>query len=107
MRIKQTKSIHLKFERVLFWVLWVLLVSALFVYIYFIAMTVVQIVLRKELSVSMQEEESRISKLEAEYFQASSKLSRDIAPEYGLVDVAPSAYVAVSSHRDRITRNDI
>jgi hypothetical protein len=84
-------------DHVLTWVLMTTLVVALFAYVYFIAWSVVHVVLRQEYLVDIQEAETIVSNLEAEYLERSAKISRDLADEYGLVAVAPSAYVEVDN----------
>jgi hypothetical protein len=85
---------------------WSLLLVALIAYAYFIMISVVQIVLRQELHVSIQEAETRISELESTYFERANTLSREKAGEFGLVAVTPTAYVNVASEGDRLTRRD-
>ncbi len=68
--------------------------------------SVVQVVLRQEMQVSLGEVETRISSLEAEYFARSSDISEETAEEFGLVAVSPTAYVEVAPLGDRLTRKD-
>lgn len=100
------KSFHIHIDRVLLTVQVVLFLVALVSYGYFISASVVQIVLRQELMVSIQEAETNVSKLEATYFENVNKLSRDTAEQYGLVAIEPTAYVHVAPSGDRLTRND-
>lgn len=106
MSITNTKNIHIRYELLISWFEWFLFVLAIVVYIYFIAMSVVQVVLRQELLVSIQEAETRVSELEASYFERSNKISRDMATEYGLVAVSAPQYVTVVTEGDKLTRND-
>lgn len=106
MSLISTNSIHIRYELLISWFEWVLFVLAIVLYIYFIAMSVVQVVLRQELLVSIQEAETRVSELEADYFERSNKISRDMADEYGLVAVAAPVYITVVPEGDRLTRNE-
>lgn len=105
MRPLAIKNLNLRIESCISWLQWSLLVLALLLYIYFIAMSVIQVVLRQELLVSIQEAETRVSKLEALYIEGSSVLSQDTAVELGLVDIPAVSYVTVASSNNRLTRN--
>lgn len=106
MQLVNIKSLHLRIEPIISWLEWSLLVIALTCYIYFIAMSVIQVVLRQELLVSLQEAETRVSNLEASYIVVSSKLSPQTADEYGLVALDKPTYVNVSPENDHLTRNN-
>jgi hypothetical protein len=106
MSITSTNTIHIRYELLISWFEWALFVLAIVLYIYCIAMTVVQVVLRQELVVSIQEAETRVSELEADYFERSNKISREMADEYGLVAVSAPVYITVVPEGDRLTRNE-
>ena len=95
-----------RLERALFSGLCFLLLGAIFVYMYFISMTVLQVALRQELIVAIQEKELKVSQLEAVYFEKINTLSRDSATEIGLVVIEPLAYVSVSPRGGYLTRGD-
>ncbi len=97
-------TVRIRFERVLLWLEVAVFFVALFFYVYFILVTIVQIVLRQELLVSIQEAETHVSKLEATYFAQASTISPHMAQEYGLVAIEPSAYVTLVPSGERITR---
>ncbi|HCC05457.1 TPA: hypothetical protein DEP58_04100 [Patescibacteria group bacterium] len=100
------KNIHVRIESCISWLEWSLLALALLLYIYFIAMTVIQVVLRQELLVAVQEAETRVSNLEASYIEGSSVLSQDTATSLGLVEVPTASYVTVAHEgHDLLTRN--
>jgi len=103
---KKAKKNTLQVENVLFYGLWSVFLTALAGYLYFTMTSVVQTVLREELQISIQETETRISELDAVYFEKTKKISRENAEEYGLVAISPSAYIEVGSQGGRITRND-
>lgn len=100
------KNFHVRIELLVSWFEWSLLVLALALYIYFIAASVIQVVLRQELLVSIQEAETRVSTLEATYIVGSSRLSRATAEEYGLVTLETASYVTVTQEHDRLTRSE-
>ena len=106
MSITSIKKIHIQVEYIISWLEWFLFVVAIVVYIYFIAMSVVQVVLRQELLVSIQEAETKVSELEATYFEQSNKISKDMATERGLVALTSPQYITVLTEGDRLTRND-
>ncbi len=103
---KYTKRIHVHAESVVLWVELVLLFVAFVAYGYFIVSSVAHVVIKREMLISKQETESKISKLEAEYFEKTKNISEDIASDYGLVAVAPSAYITISDGNEKLSRND-
>jgi hypothetical protein len=107
LQTKNTKqSIRVRPEVLVSLAQWSLLFLALAVYIYFIALSVFQVVLRQELMVSIQEAETRVSQLESTYFESANKISQEMATEYGLVAVASPVYLTVSSNVGLLTRSD-
>jgi len=102
------KHIKIQYEALILWSEWFLLALAFSIYMYFIATSVIQVVLRQELMVSIQEEKTRVSELEAEYFERSSKITDDMISEYGLVALSDPQYLSVSSFEsdNKLTRND-
>lgn len=104
MHIATTKFLHIRFGRAIFWLQWILLSALLALYAYFIVMSVVQVVLRQELLVAIQEAETQVSQLEAEYFEHSNDLSQETALALGFVELSPVAYVHVAPEGDRISR---
>jgi len=94
---------HLQAARLLLWMECALLAIACAAYMYFIATSVVQVVLRQELLVEIQEAETRVSGYEATYFARLDALRPETAEKYGLVAISPSAYVTVDSG-ERLTR---
>lgn len=97
-------TVRIRFERLFLWLEVVLFLVALFFYVYFILITIVQIVLRQELLVSIQEAETHVSQLEATYFAQANTISPHMAQEYGLVAIEPSLYVHLIPSGERITR---
>lgn len=100
-----TKKIRIKPENVVLWLEMTIFMVGLVAYIYFILLSTMQVVLRQELVVSIQETETKVSELEATYFAQVNTLTPETASEYGLVAVKPVAYVTVASG-DRLTRKD-
>lgn len=103
---KKAKIARVRYEVLVSWTQWFLLFLALAFYIYFIATSVFQVVLRQELMVSIQEAETRVSQLEATYFEKTNAISMDTAAEYGLVAISAPTYVTVNAKGDKLTRND-
>lgn len=91
-------------ERVVFWFECVLLCAGVVAYGYFIVMSVVHVVLRQELMVSIQDTKTEVSDLEAQYLAKSSTLTLDQANKLGLVELKPVAYVTVPSEGGHLTR---
>jgi len=94
---------RLNLNRLVLWCECTLLAVVAALYMYFIVMSVVQVVLRQELVVAIKEQETVISELEARYFAQLNDLSPETAVEYDLVAVAPYAYVEVEPASDRLT----
>jgi hypothetical protein len=95
---------HIPFDRIVFWCEWVLLGAALAAYTYFIVFSVVHVVLRQELTVSIQTEQTHVSDLEGQYLAQQTAISRATADQMGLVALKPSAYVSVGADSSRLTR---
>lgn len=103
MHIVLAKLHHLHFERTLFWFELVLMCAFVTAYGYCIVRSVINVTLRQELTVSIQETEARIGALENTYLERSAALSEAHALAYGLVELAPKAYVRVNAG-ERLTR---
>ena len=97
---------HIRYDRFSVWLLCGLLGALFSVYMYFVVGSIVDIVLHKELLVSIQETESRIGELETSYFTHLNSLTPDLLPEYGLVVATPRAYVSVAEAADKLTKRD-
>jgi hypothetical protein len=106
MNTPATKNLRINPARVVVWLQMTLFTIGLVAYLYFILLSVIQIVLRQELMVSIQEAETTISELESTYFAYADMLTPQTAEQYGLVAVEPSAYVTVTPTGNRLTRND-
>jgi hypothetical protein len=96
----------MRYDRLIVWFECFVLVTLFFTYMYFLVGSVVEIVLHKEVLVSIQETESRVGELEAAYFTHLDTLTPAMLPEYGLVAAAPHAYVTVYPATDRLTKRD-
>jgi Ca2+/Na+ antiporter len=103
---KYTNKIRIHFESVVLWTECILLVVAFAVYVYFIASSVVHVVIKKEIAHSIHDTETKISKLESDYFKKTKEISSDIAEDYNLVAVAPVAYIDISDENGRLSRSD-
>lgn len=95
-----------RFERALLSILFFFLFGAVAVYMYFISMTVIQVALRQELIVAIQEKQLQVSQLEVVYFEKINTLSRDSATNLGLVAIEPTAYVSVTPKGGYLTRSE-
>lgn len=103
MHIVLAKLNHLHLERTLFWIELVLVCVLAVAYGYCIVRSVINVTLRQELTVSIQETEARIGTLENTYLERSADLSEGHALAYGLVALTPKAYVRVGTG-ERLTR---
>lgn len=103
MHIVFAKLNHLHLERTLFWIEFVLVCVLMAAYGYCIVRSVINVTLRQELAVSIQEMEARIGTLENTYLERSAALSEGHARTYNLVALTPKAYVHVSTG-ERLTR---
>ncbi|MBP9759922.1 MAG: hypothetical protein KBD24_00975 [Candidatus Pacebacteria bacterium] len=95
---------HIHIERLLGILLWTSLALALAVYIYCIVLSVVNVVLRQELVVSVEHEQAHIGDLETTYLARSAELSSSMAEGMGFVALKPIAYVSVGTEHERLTR---
>ena len=62
-------------------------------YTYFISSSVVSVVLRKELDVSIQETRGRVSTLETRYFARKEEITPALAHSLGFSDVSDRTFV--------------
>jgi hypothetical protein len=96
---------RLPHERIAVWALCTALLAVCGLYMYFVVLSVAQVVLREELALSIRDTRAEVTVLESEYFARLSTLSTAMLPEYDLVAVAPSEYVTVAAS-DRLTRRE-
>jgi hypothetical protein len=75
-------------------------------YGYGIVTSVVNVVLREETLVRVQQTESRVAELESEYLQKVNGLSRSVAAENGLVELARVSYLDLDETGTTLTRRD-
>jgi hypothetical protein len=75
-------------------------------YGYGIVTSVVNVVLREELEVRVQQTESEVAELESKYLARVSGLTRETATELGLVELARVSYVDVNEVGTALTRRD-
>ena len=97
---------HIHVERIVVWFECLMLGILFGAYMYFLVGSIVDVVLHKEVLVSIQETESRIGELETAYYTHLDSLTPDMLTDYGLVATTPSAYVVVTSPADRLTKRD-
>ncbi len=94
---------HTQVSHVVLWCECAVLAVVFTMYMYFIASSVVQVILRQEIIVKINKQETMVNELEAQYFAHLDELRPEIAGEYGLVAIEPSAYVTVEAS-DRLGR---
>jgi uncharacterized small protein (DUF1192 family) len=64
-----------------------------FAYVYFMSATIMHVVVRKEMSTSIAQLNSEISRLEAQYIHAQHAVSADIASLQGFVPVTEKVFI--------------
>ncbi len=106
MVVQKIKAIRLQREQVFSWTLWFSVIFFIGLYFYFTAVSVVQIVLREELIVEIENTESKISELEALYFSRSNELTLESAQAHGLVALSKQTYIHKSGDGTLLTRSD-
>jgi len=102
MRKKPTTTLHTK-ERKWFFIVLSAIVCMFILYAYFLSLSVVHVVMRKEVTQEITEVKSYVSELETEYISAQHAVSRSIASRNGyaeveepiFIDRAPSSLVLV------------
>jgi hypothetical protein len=99
-----SKFAHIRIERALALVLWCTLFGALCLYGYFIVSSIINVMLRQELMVSIQDAEAQVSKLEAQYLARAEELSNANLQDAGLVAVSEVSYVPITGKDERLSR---
>jgi len=96
---------HIRFERLISLIEWVLLCAALVAYVYFLVASIVHVVFREELLVAIDRTEARIAELEEAYFVQVAGVTEEALSDVGLVEVQPTAYVDTTAD-GRLSRAD-
>jgi hypothetical protein len=97
------KFAHIRTERAIALLLWVWLFAALGVYGYSIVNSIVNVMLRQEMMVSIQNAEAKVSALEADYLARTEKISDKNIAAAGLVKISKVSYVTLTDD-DRLSR---
>lgn len=100
------KNIHIPVTKSLVWLELFLIVACCCLYVYSIVSSVVDVVLREELQVSVREADSRVSELQSTYLARVNTLTEERATEMGLVALSDVAYVDVTTTGSGLSRRD-
>lgn len=98
-----SKIAHIRTERAIATALWLALFVALGVYGYFIVLSIVNVMLRQEMVVHIQNAEAKVSVLEADYLARTEQISEKNVAAAGLVKIAKVSYVPLAND-DRLSR---
>lgn len=95
---------HVRIERLLFSIELLLFIAACAFYAYSIVSSVVNVVLRQELTVAVQDAHARVGELESSYLLATGALTERRAIEQGFVVSKPVGFVTVDrqAHLSRL-----
>jgi hypothetical protein len=94
---------HVRAERAIALALIVTLFSALGAYGYFIVSSVINVTLRQELMVSIQDTEAKVSELETEYLARTGALNEGNVEDLGLVKLSSVQYTSVADDATRLS----
>jgi hypothetical protein len=81
-------------ERKVFWILISLALLLIGLYLYFVSVSVVNVLMREEAVLKTASLHSRISVLEAHYLREQDKITENLAEELGFVAVSKKHFVA-------------
>lgn len=93
--VLKIRTSRIPYREGFFAVLVTLSLTAMCLYAYFLARSVVNVVLRQELAQEVREVESRISMLEGDYLAKNQDITEARAEELGFVAVKSVTYVTV------------
>ncbi len=82
-----------------------LLVLGIFIYMYFLSLSVVHVVMRKEAAQSVSQLHSEIAKLEASYIEAKHQISNRIATVDGLSEAENKIFIS-KAEQNLVLRSD-
>lgn len=102
---KNTQCTVYKDESRLFYASLVFLFSVFVAYVYFVSISVADVVMRKEVDSQITELATSIGKLEAEYIEMQHSLSNDIATFRGFVAVDSKVFIDKSGDTLVLNRN--
>lgn len=94
---------HIRTERAIAVALWSTLVLVLCSYVYFIVSAVVHVMLRQELMVRIQNVETHVSALEAEYLARTEDIAATRIADTGLIEIKHISYVPLKQE-GRVSR---
>ena len=88
-----TKVIN-KYDNLITMLCVLLLVASIFIYMYFLSLSVVHVVMRKEAAQSASQLHSQIAQLEASYIEARHQISNRIATVDGLSETQNKIFIS-------------
>ena len=96
MRINTHSTIY-RDESMFFYIAIISLLSVFFAYIYFVSISIADVVIRKEIDSQIATVGTTIGRLEANYIEMQHSVSNDIATHSGYVSVAHKVFIDKSS----------
>lgn len=98
------KFTYIHTPRITAFALWSLLGLSFSAYMYCIVSSVINITLRQELAIEIQDAEAHVSDLESQYLARTNELTQDNVEDAGLVPVEEVHYLSVRDTHERLTR---
>lgn len=86
-------SLFFDLEKKAFWVLVALTVISIGAYVYFIAASITNTVMRKNATIEMTTLGAQVGQLESTYLQKKTALDRGYATQLGYTDITSTAFV--------------
>ena len=93
-------------ERKFFYLAVTFVLSAVFLYVYFICVSVVHVVARTETDRGISQMQARINDLESRYIEAKQAITFDNASERGFVSTKDKVYITRSAGTLVLSNND-
>ena len=90
-------------DRRIFWTIIVLIVCALFSYVYFLSLSVYGVIARKQAETQLTDLASKISTLESEYASLERNINLEFAYTRGFIDIAVPRYISRIPQGDTLT----
>lgn len=97
------KSQYEEHDRRIFWVVLLLIVCALFGYVYFLSTSVYGVIAREKAELQLSELLPQISQLESEYALLERNINLEFAYTRGFVDIAVPRYISRIPAGDTLT----
>ena len=95
---------HINTRHAAAWALWLLLALSFGAYMYSIVHAVINITLRQELTIKVQNKEALVSDLESQYLARANTFTEATLVDAGLVELTEVTYLPLRTDAERLSR---